>query len=301
MELRNLIAFIKVAEEQSITRAAQALGYAQSTVTMQIQQLEQELGFALFERIGRQLRITDKGESLLVIAGQIVTAMQQAQALGREEEQPDGMLRLGIVESLQNVIFPQIMHQLHQRYPQMRLVVRAADCGTLQSLLLHNEIDLMYVLDRRLRDKQLITAFEKKEEMHFVAAPQNPLCRYDELTLEDILSQEIIQTEKHLSYGRELNDYVAAQGFVFASYLEIGNPNIIISLVMQNDGITFVPDYVVHKELEQGSLACLNYHIPEIEMWQQLIYHRNKWVTAEMRAFIALTNELQGNRYNTEK
>ena len=58
MEIRNLITFTKVAETQSLSKAAKALGYAQSTVTMQMQQLEQELGAQLYERVGKQIRIT---------------------------------------------------------------------------------------------------------------------------------------------------------------------------------------------------------------------------------------------------
>ncbi len=291
MELRNLSAFMKAAEEQNITRAAKQLGYAQSTVTMQIRQLEQELGVELFERIGKQLRITDKGEELLEIAGRIMTAANEAKALGRGQEQAEGKLRLGIVESLQNFVFPRIMHRLHREYPGISLVVKASDCDTLKAMLLRNEIDLMYVLDRRIRDPLLVTAYEKKEQMYFVASTGNALCGREGLTLEDILSQEIIQTEKTLSYGRELNAYVARQGYTFSSYLEIGNPSVIIRLVAQNDGITFAPEYAVEEALRRGRLARVNYQIPEIEMWQQVIYHKNKWVTAGMKAFISMTAE----------
>lgn len=62
MEIRNLITFTKVAETQSLSKAAKALGYAQSTVTMQMQQLEQELGAQLYERVGKQIRITQIGQ-----------------------------------------------------------------------------------------------------------------------------------------------------------------------------------------------------------------------------------------------
>ncbi len=69
MEIRNLITFTKVAETQSLSKAAKALGYAQSTVTMQMQQLEQELGTQLYERVGKQIRITQTGQEFLSYAG----------------------------------------------------------------------------------------------------------------------------------------------------------------------------------------------------------------------------------------
>ena len=72
MEIRNLITFTKVAETQSLSKAAKALGYAQSTVTMQMQQLEQELGAQLYERVGKQIRITQTGQEFLSYAAAIV-------------------------------------------------------------------------------------------------------------------------------------------------------------------------------------------------------------------------------------
>ena len=70
MEIRNLITFTKVAETQSLSKAAKALGYAQSTVTMQMQQLEQELGAQLYERVGKQIRITQTGQEFSVLRRQ---------------------------------------------------------------------------------------------------------------------------------------------------------------------------------------------------------------------------------------
>ncbi|MBR6709768.1 MAG: LysR family transcriptional regulator, partial [Clostridia bacterium] len=65
MELRNVMTFLKVAETGSFTRAAAQLEYNQSTVTVQIQQLEQELGVTLFDRIGRHISLTEKGYEFL--------------------------------------------------------------------------------------------------------------------------------------------------------------------------------------------------------------------------------------------
>ncbi len=69
MEIRNLTTFLKIADCLNFSKAASELGYAQSTVTMQIQQLETELNVRLFERIGKHVRITAKGEELLPISG----------------------------------------------------------------------------------------------------------------------------------------------------------------------------------------------------------------------------------------
>ena len=68
MELRNIKSFLKIAECGSFSQAANYLGYAQSTVTFQIQQLEEELGYSLFERIGKKISLTSYGENFLPLA-----------------------------------------------------------------------------------------------------------------------------------------------------------------------------------------------------------------------------------------
>ena len=85
MEIRNLITFTKVAETQSLSKAAKLLGYAQSTVTMQMQQLEQELGAQLYERVGKQIRITQTGQEFLSYAAAIVRMSEDALKVGKQD------------------------------------------------------------------------------------------------------------------------------------------------------------------------------------------------------------------------
>lgn len=101
MEIRNLITFTKVAETQSLSKAAKLLGYAQSTVTMQMQQLEQELGAQLYERVGKQIRITQTGQEFLSYAAAIVRMSEDALKVGKQDTSAiTGSLRLGISSQL---------------------------------------------------------------------------------------------------------------------------------------------------------------------------------------------------------
>ena len=79
MEIRNLVTFARIAEVQNFSKTAEQLGYSQSAVTMQIKQLEGELGAQLFERIGKQVKLTQAGERLLPYALEILAAVRQAE------------------------------------------------------------------------------------------------------------------------------------------------------------------------------------------------------------------------------
>ncbi len=70
--------------------------------------------------------------------------------------------------------------------------------------------------------------------------------------------------------------------------MEVGNPEVVLALIKQNDGISCFPEYVIKKDLENKSIVSLPYEIPEISMWLQLFYHKNKWLNAAMNGFLEL-------------
>ena len=83
MEVRNLVTFLKVTELKSFSRAAEALDYSQSAVTVQIQQLERELGVQLFDRIGKTVSITQYGKDFVSYARDVVSAIRVPAPLPR--------------------------------------------------------------------------------------------------------------------------------------------------------------------------------------------------------------------------
>lgn len=289
MEIRNLTTFLKIADCMNFSKAAKELGYAQSTVTMQIQQLETELHVQLFERIGKHIRITAKGEGLIPIAREILKEEALAKNLGREGSQnTEGLLRLGVVESIQNTLLPKLLHCYHKLYPQVNIIVKAENCLELMEMLMHNEIDLVFTCNGRLRSPQVICAWERKEPMHFVASPENALAHKANITFQDLAAANFLQTEPDLSYGLELNRYFSEKGQLLPSFLEVGNPEVVLELIKQNDGISCFPEYVIKKDLENESIVSLPYDIPEISMWLQLFHHKNKWLSTAIKGFIDL-------------
>ena len=160
MEIRNLITFTKVAETQSLSKAARLLGYAQSTVTMQMQQLEQELGAQLYERVGKQIRITQTGQEFLSYAAAIVRMSEDALKVGKQDTSAiTGSLRLGISGQLSCERLSSRIARYLQDYPQVDVNVQViAEPEELLFRLRHNDIDLALTLDLLRTDTDLIHA-----------------------------------------------------------------------------------------------------------------------------------------------
>lgn len=297
MEIRNLITFTKVAEAQSLSKAAKLLGYAQSTVTMQMQQLEQELGVSLYERVGKQIRITQAGQELLTYAVPIIKMSQEALQVGRGASgMADGSLRLGVLEALAEDELAERMDIFLEANPKVELSVRTEpDTQELLNLLRHNEIDLLLTLDHPLTDTDLVHAGEDKpEQIHFFVAKGHPLERQKGLKLEDMLEYPLIRGLGRLPYEQELDRLTEHRE---PRVLAVQDQDLALRLAAhQGDrgmqaGVALAPDRAAREYTKNGRLTALDYEIPGCRMWRQTIYHRNKWLTGAMNAWIAMAED----------
>ena len=115
MTIIQLATFLKIAETQNFTTAANQLGYAQSTVTTQIRQLEDELGCLLFERLGKTVVLTPEGEKLTVYAEKMMQIRREIMLEVPMVKEPAGVLRLGVSESLCYNRLPRLLLALELR------------------------------------------------------------------------------------------------------------------------------------------------------------------------------------------
>lgn len=132
--------FQAVAQEGSVTRAAERLGRAQSNCSTRIQQLEEQLGCALFAREGRRMRLTPAGQTLRGYAARLLALQQEAQQALRPGE-PSGLLRLGAMESTAAARLPRPLARLHARWPALVLELRTAPSLPLAEQVLAHELD----------------------------------------------------------------------------------------------------------------------------------------------------------------
>ena len=150
MDIRSLSVFVEAAELGSFTRAGQKLGYAQPTVSVQIKQLEQELGVPLFERIGHTITLTHEGRYALVQAQKILRTCQEMVRGVDANQQPMGTVRMATADSLCSPLVAHHFAAFRRKYPGVHLQLRTAGTETLLGLLDHNEVDVICTLDRHI-------------------------------------------------------------------------------------------------------------------------------------------------------
>ena len=251
MEFRELSTFLQVAKLQSFSKAAKVLGYSQAAVTIQIKQLEQELGAHLFDRIGKQTTLTHQGSVFYEYAASIIRDMAQAKDAVSHPQKLTGRLCIGTIESICASIFPNLLTEYHKRHPEVNISIRTDSPDQLLEQINSNQLDLVYFMDKRVYDVKWEKVLEEPEDIVFAATPDHPLAQRDEpLELDEILSYPFVLTEKDASYRLLLEQYLAAMGKHLDPYLEIGNTDFILQFLRQNTGVTFLPHFTVERSVK---------------------------------------------------
>lgn len=292
MELRTLITFLRIAELQSFSKAAAELNYSQAAVTIQIHELEKELNTRLFDRIGKRIALTQQGECFLQHARRIIEEVNHAKQAVSEDSALNGSLRIGTVESLCATRFPELLTTFHQLYPQVSLCIKTAAPDQLLTMMDHNELDLVYLLDSKRNHKNWIKVFEAPEEIVFAASSQHRLAASKQLKLNDLLDENFILTENNVSYRHALDQQLYAQQKTIDPYLEIGNTDFIIGLIAADMGISLLPKFTIEDAVAKQSISILPVSDFQLISWRQIFYHKNKWLTREMEAFLKIALEL---------
>lgn len=284
MELRILNTFLKVAQLQSFSKAADSLGYSQSAITVQVQQLENELGVRLFDRIGKNVTITHYGQSFIPYARDVISSATKAAHFAVDDHELTGTLRIGSIESIITTSFSEILPLFHQRCPHVTTTIYSGGTQELLEMLHHNELDLIYTLDEPGYDPQLIKLFEQPEEVVVMAGGQHPLSKSEHLMLKDIIHEDFILMPKTSNYRHLFDAELARQKLEVHPFLELDGTDMAIRLLENNPYLTVLPRYAAEAQVQSGSIVVLPVEDCHMEQYRQLVHHKDKVITPQIRA-----------------
>ena len=291
MQLRNLITFIHVAELGSFTKAADQLGYTQSTVSFQIKQLEEELDCLLFERINHTITLTECGQDLVYYAHQIRALTDEFKEKHSKEDQLAGHIRIVTPDSVCEDMVNSHYIDFHSKYPLISIQFATGDTAMLLDMLDHNEADIIITLDRHCYNKDYVIAKEEQLSMHFVTNVASKFAGKQGLSIRDISGEPFVLTEHGQGYRRVLDRELAKKHMEITPVLEIGRTDMITSILTQSNMISFLPDFATKHLVDVGVLCYLDVCDVNVEIWKQLIYHKNKWLSKSLKTVIDYIKE----------
>lgn len=191
IENRHLRYFLEVAKTLHMTRAAEHLHIAQPALTQNMQQLEQELGVLLLERKGRRLSLTEAGKVFAEEAENSLRVFHGAQMAARRAERGElGEIVIGFQSTAGLTVLPQLLRQLAERYPGLRVSLREMGSMAQRSALRQGEIDaaIMYALP----DPEFSHYMLVPESLVFCLPESHPLATRESIALKDVLGETFI-------------------------------------------------------------------------------------------------------------
>ncbi|MDR3539718.1 MAG: LysR family transcriptional regulator [Desulfosporosinus sp.] len=291
MELRHLFTFIAVVEIGGFTRAATKLGYAQSSVTAQIQALEAELETPLFDRLGKKINLTDAGRRLLPYAHEITKMHNLAKDAIRSDTVLTGTLTIGAPESLAAFRLPGIVRDYKNQYPDVKIILKPGVCWEMPDLIRSGELDLAFLLQPETEDRDLHIETLVHEKMALIAPPGHPLVRYGSVEPAHLKDETILHTEPGCTYRALFEQHLNNHGIFPNPNLEFWSIEAIKNCVMSGLGLSFLPLITVQNEVREGKLMLLAWDDRQQRLTTQIAYHTKKWLSPALREFLLLVRQ----------
>ena len=288
MDTESIKTFLEVAGHESFTRAAEELNYAQSTISLRIQRLEEDLGFPLFERIGRKNHLTDAGRAFLPRAAEMLRIMGEVSALGRSDGDLQGTLRVGVSGSLLFSMVLPILPSLHSRFPKVDVQLKIGQTTELIPLLKQNHLDLLFVSHTPVSDPTLVCRHRRQEAVGFFTGPNHPLVGRNRIPLKQLFDYPFITTEPTGLCCGLLHQLAADCGGSVNHFISIDNFNAIRALLPQSQSISYLPCHTLADDTARGTLAQLDVDHETRFACCQLLHHKGKWLSPFMEHFIRL-------------
>ena len=291
MTIVQLETFLKITETGSFSAASNTLGYAQSTVTTQIKQLEEELNCLLFERLGKNIVLTLEGKRLLIYAQKMLQLEREILLEVPKSEDPTGILRLGVSESLCYNILPHILLEYKKRFPKIVIELQFITHDTFPSMLKQGALDLVYTLNPYIESPELVMLHKKPETLGFYASPEYPLANRNRIKETDLENIPLLLTSHSCNFRLMLIQDLAKYSVTPKIGIETSRKEILKQFAINQLGVAFIPDMVAKEEIENGSLKRLDWGGNDFAIFSQIFIHKDKHLNSAIEGLIEIILE----------
>lgn len=287
MTLRHMKIFASVCENNcNTTKAAEAMHMTQPAVSLAIRELEQYYGVALFDRIGRRLRLTEAGQRFWEYASHI-SALFEDMEKGMRNWDSFGLLRVGASITIGSQFLPSYVKAFYNRYPGTEVRVLVAPSDELEQRILTSELD--FALIEGVAHHPSILSEEYMEDHLTVICPANGYFQNGQvLTVEEFKQQKFLLREPG-SGTREVFDRAAeSAGFSVQPIWEAMSTTALVNAVINGLGIAVLPHRMVTGPLERGLITAVRVEGMDFRRRFHIIWHKKKYLTGSAKAFIDL-------------
>ncbi|MGC2237716.1 MAG: LysR family transcriptional regulator [Pyrinomonadaceae bacterium] len=292
MEIRQLKAFLAIAEVKTFTAGARLVNVTQAAISMQIRQLEDEVGLPLFTRTPRRVILTEAGEHLLERARKILrehdaAVAEIAELAGAEH----GRLRIGSASAMfATSQLPSILQNLKGTFPNAEITVSSGTSQALVDKILHGEIDIAFI-SLPVDNSHVTTELLFSDEIVAIAHPGHPLADQKFISAAALAGEPLILGEKGGNTRRLIDDFFAAANVQPNVVMELSRQEAINQMVENDMGIGIAGAKTVSKEIGEKRLASWMIEGAEIKWDLGLARLRGGYFSPIAKEFVRFCKE----------
>ncbi|ANE48290.1 LysR family transcriptional regulator [Paenibacillus swuensis] len=261
MELRQLHYFVKVARKQHVTQAAEELHVAQSAVSRQIHQLEEELGVDLFQQKGRNLQLTPVGKLFLTRVEGILADLQRSVHEIHEFLDPElGEIRLGFPHSLGIHLIPSVVSQFRKNHPNVKFRFKQGMYNTLLKDVMEGEVDLAFISPSPDKHEFVTSEHMLTEELFAIMPSNHPLAGCESIRLDQLKDESFVLFREGYSLRPIVWNACLKAGFTPIIGFEGEETDTIRGLVAAGMGVSLLPGMAL---FETSSLQPVKVKVSE--------------------------------------
>jgi len=292
VEIRQLRAFIAIAESGTFTAGAARVHITQAAISMQIRQLETELGAKVFVRAPRHVILTEAGEHLLHRARQILrehdAAVDEIAELAGAER---GRLRIGSASAMVlTEQLPGILKDLRKQHPRAEVSVVSGTSDALVQQIVAGELDIAFVsLPVDVRGIQ--TERLGEDQLVAIASPRHKLAKHKTISAYTLAGEKLILGERGGNTRRLINNFFAQAGVSLKITMELSRQAAIRRMVEEDMGVGIVPLQSVKDDVEKGRLVRWWIEGADINWELGLAQLSGGYESPIMQKFVALARE----------
>jgi DNA-binding transcriptional LysR family regulator len=292
MEIRQLRAFLAIAEAKTFTAGARRVNVTQAAISMQIRQLEEEVGLPLFTRTPRRVIMTEAGEYLLERARRIMREHDSALAeIAEVAGAEHGRLRIGSASAMfATRQLPMILQKLKAKFQSAEISVTSGTSQTLVERIMHGEVDIAFVsLPVESTNVTIDPLFS--DEIVAIAHPKHPLAKDKFISAATLAGEHLILGEKGGNTRRMIDEFFDAANVRPNIMMELSRQEAVNQMVENNMGVGIAGAKTVADEIREGRLVSWLIEGAEIKWDLGLARLRGGYYSPISKEFVRLCAE----------
>lgn len=284
MEMRHVKTFCAIVKHGGFSKAALALGYAQSTVTGHIKALENDLHIPLFDRLGKKVLLTKAGHQFHPYALELLAIYEKAQEIPQNNDYLEGTLSITSNESLAVYRLPQLLRTYKQQNPKVNIVLETTTNEHAMKKLHEGETDVIFLIGESIAHNDFIIRTFCNETFGWILSIHSPVQENPFRLLQDT---QFIFTEQSCGYRPMVDRFLRQSGNILEKTFETSNVEVIKQAVMCELGISILPYIVVQENCQKEQIRFQPIETPAV-IQSHVIYHKSRWISPVLQSFLSL-------------